>query len=116
MSELCTHESKRVGTQGRRGRERDGRTIPQEEINAISLKLLIKKGLVGLDSTNELDRNHQTRIVQVVPKSPFLFNATILENVKFSCPEASYEDALAAMKTANRDGLFVFNLDSGIHY
>ena len=68
-----------------------------------------------LDFTNELDRNHQTRIVQVVPQSPALFNTTILENVKYSCPEASDEDALAAMKTANCDG-FVSKLEGGIHY
>jgi ABC-type multidrug transport system fused ATPase/permease subunit len=68
-----------------------------------------------LDYTNELDRNHQTHLVQVVPQSPALFNTTILENVKYSCPGASDEDVLAAMKTANCDG-FVSKLDGGIQY
>jgi ABC-type multidrug transport system fused ATPase/permease subunit len=68
-----------------------------------------------LDYTNELDRNHQTHLVQVVPQSPALFNTTILENVKYTCPEASDEDVLTAMKTANCDG-FVSKLDGGIHY
>jgi ABC-type multidrug transport system fused ATPase/permease subunit len=68
-----------------------------------------------LDYTNELDRNHQTHIVQVVPQSPALFNTTILENIKYSCPEASDEDVVAVMKTANCDG-FVSKLDGGIHY
>lgn len=68
-----------------------------------------------LDYTNELDRYHQTKLVQVVPQSPALFNTTILENVRYSCPEASEDDVEQVLKMVKCQD-FCSKLDGGIHY
>lgn len=64
---------------------------------------------------NSLDRNIQKQLVQVVPQNPTLFNTTVLENVKYSYPEATDEQVMEAMKMANCDS-FVSKLDGGVQY
>mmetsp|Transcript_12913 Transcript_12913/g.18995 ORF Transcript_12913/g.18995 Transcript_12913/m.18995 type:complete len:610 (-) Transcript_12913:346-2175(-) len=68
------------------------------------------------DGTNytSLDRQIQKKLVQVVPQSPVLFNATILENVRYSNPSASVDEVQRAMKLANCD--FVDNLEGQLEY
>ena len=68
----------------------------------------------GVDYSS-LDRNVQKQLVQVVPQNPALFNTSVLENVKYSCPDATDEQAMKAMKAANCSG-FVSMLEGGIHY
>jgi len=63
---------------------------------------------------NDLDRQVQKNLVQVVPQNPALFNTSVLENVRYSNPSASKEDAMKAMRSANCD--FVNELDGGINY
>lgn len=63
---------------------------------------------------NDLDRQVQKKLVQVVPQNPSLFNTTVLENVRYSNPSASKEDAMTAMTLANCD--FVKELDGGINH
>jgi ABC-type multidrug transport system fused ATPase/permease subunit len=63
---------------------------------------------------NDLSRQVQKHLVQVVPQNPALFNTSIFENVRYSKPSASKEDALRAMELANCD--FVNQLDGGIDY
>jgi ABC-type multidrug transport system fused ATPase/permease subunit len=70
---------------------------------------------VTVDYTNELYRKDQSKLVQVVPQSPALFNTTIMENVRYSRPKASEEDVLKAMKSANCEG-FVSKLEGGMQY
>ena len=63
---------------------------------------------------NSLDRNSQKQVVQIVPQQPALFNTSILENVRYSKPEATEKEAVAAMDAANCN--FVDNLEGGIQY
>lgn len=63
----------------------------------------------------DLDRKDQIRLVQLVPQDPALFNTTILENIRYSCPEASDEEVKKAARAANCDG-FVSRLDGGFNY
>jgi ABC-type multidrug transport system fused ATPase/permease subunit len=63
---------------------------------------------------NELDRETQTNLVQVVPQSPAIFNTSILENVRYCIPSASQEETLKAMDLANCG--FVAELDGGVNY
>lgn len=63
---------------------------------------------------NDLDRQMQKKLVQIVPQHPSLFNTTVLENVRYSNPSASKEDALEAMKTANCE--FVKDLEGEADY
>jgi ABC-type multidrug transport system fused ATPase/permease subunit len=51
----------------------------------------------------------------VVPQNPALFNTSVLDNVKYSYPEATDEQAMDAMKMANCDS-FVSKLDGGVRY
>merc|ERR1712176_1397338 len=62
----------------------------------------------------EVQRTDRVNLVQVVPQFPAIFNTTILENVRYSCPDASEEDVRAAMKNANCD--FVSDLEDGLEY
>jgi ABC-type multidrug transport system fused ATPase/permease subunit len=68
----------------------------------------------GIDYSS-LDRKVQKQLIQVVPQNPALFNTSVLENVKYSCPEATNEQAMNVMTTANCSG-FVSKLDGGIQY
>jgi ABC-type multidrug transport system fused ATPase/permease subunit len=68
-----------------------------------------------VDYARELDREIQAKLVQVVPQNPALFNTTVMENVRYSCPEAQDEDVQKAMKAANCEG-FVSRLEGGMHY
>lgn len=63
---------------------------------------------------NDLNRQVQKNLVQVVPQSPALFNTSVLENVRYSNPSASKEEAKNAMNLANCG--FVDKLEGGINY
>ena len=70
-----------------------------------------------LNYNTDIERKDQVKLIQVVPQAPALFNMTILDNVRYSRPDASEEDVRAAMKSANCD--FVSNLDAsngGLEY
>merc|ERR1711935_506000 len=41
------------------------------------------------DFVTEFDRPNQASVVQIVPQQPALFNTSIIENVRYSCPQAS---------------------------
>ena len=55
------------------------------------------------DGTNysKLSRNIQRKLVQVVPQDPALFNMSILENVRYSTPNATDDQVKVAMELAN---------------
>jgi ABC-type multidrug transport system fused ATPase/permease subunit len=67
----------------------------------------------GVDYSR-LDRNLQKQLVQIVPQNPALFDTSILDNVKYSCSEATHEQVMEAMKTANCN--FVSTLEGGVQY
>lgn len=67
-----------------------------------------------LNYITEIERKDRVNLIQVVPQVPAIFNMTILENVRYSCPDASDADIRAAMKNANCD--FVSNLREGLEY
>ncbi len=63
---------------------------------------------------NQLDRQIQKRLIQIVPQEPALFNTSILENVRYSQPTASEAYALTALHMANCD-TFLSKLEDGIY-
>jgi ABC-type multidrug transport system fused ATPase/permease subunit len=69
----------------------------------------------SIDYTTDIDRSTQARLIQVVPQSPALFNMSILENVRYSRPDASQEDVMNAMTSANCNG-FLSSLEGGMDY
>jgi ABC-type multidrug transport system fused ATPase/permease subunit len=62
----------------------------------------------------DIDRRTQAKLVQVVPQQPALFNMTVLENVRYSHPDATEDDIMAALKSAH--GGFVNDLDGKLQY
>ena len=68
----------------------------------------------GLDF-NELDRESQTSLIQVVPQHPALFDTTIKSNVAYSNPNASDEDIEKALAIANCND-FISKLDDGWNF
>lgn len=52
------------------------------------------------------------RLVAVVDQDPFLFNTTILENIRYGLPEASDEEVFEAARTANAHD-FIVGLTQG---
>ena len=56
-----------------------------------------------------------SKLVQVVPQDPALFDTTILENVRYSCPDASMEEVQKALTAAKCDD-FISKLEGGLEY
>jgi ATP-binding cassette subfamily B protein len=54
----------------------------------------------GID-VRRLDSGHYRRQIGMVLQDPYLFHATILENIRYGLPEASLEDVVAAARAAN---------------
>jgi ABC-type multidrug transport system fused ATPase/permease subunit len=67
-----------------------------------------------LSYARDVNRKDQVHLVQVVPQVPALFNMTILDNIRYSRSDASEEDVITAMKSANCT--FVSTLDDGLDY
>lgn len=67
------------------------------------------------DYVTELARAEQAKLVQVVPQHPAIFGATILDNVKYSRPEATEDEVVKALRAANAEQ-FVSKLEGGLMY
>jgi len=63
----------------------------------------------------DLSRGEQAKLVQVVPQQPAIFGTTILDNVRYTCPEATEEEVRAALQAANAER-FVEKLEGGLSY
>jgi ATP-binding cassette, subfamily B, bacterial len=62
-----------------------------------------------------LDRKTQSKLVQLVPQQPCLFNMSIEDNVKYTNPSATEEEVDMALDAANCKG-FISNLADGVKY
>ena len=78
------------------------------------ISLLCKGSEKALNYIDNVDRKDRVNLVQVVPQAPAIFNTTVMDNMRYSCPEASDDDVSAAMKSANCD--FVSKLEGGTEY
>ena len=75
---------------------------------------IVTDGEILIDGVNINDLNsHSLRNhIALVTQETFLFNDTILANIHFGNPQASYEDIISAAKAAHVDH-FIQNLDDG---
>jgi ABC-type multidrug transport system fused ATPase/permease subunit len=69
----------------------------------------------GIVDCNALDLLSRTKLVQMVPQSPALFDCSIFENVIYANPSASQEQVEKALTMANCDG-FIAQLEGGVTY
>ena len=76
---------------------------------------IVVRGESGVTNYNDLDSKTLSKLVQVVPQDPTLFDTTVLENVRYSCPEASLEKVEQALTSANCDD-FISKLEGGLDY
>lgn len=68
----------------------------------------------GIDF-NDLDRQSQASLIQVVPQHSALFDTTIKKNVTYSNPNASDDDIRKALLVANCND-FISKLDEGLDF
>jgi ATP-binding cassette subfamily B protein len=54
----------------------------------------------GID-VRRLDSGHYRRQIGMVLQDPYLFHATVLENIRYGLPEAALDDVVAAARAAN---------------
>lgn len=69
----------------------------------------------SLDYHKDFRRKEQAKLVQVVPQHPAIFSASILDNIKYTNPDATEEEVINALKAANAEH-FVSTLDGGMKY
>ncbi len=70
---------------------------------------------VTLDYETDLTRKEQAKLVQVVPQHPAIFSSSVLDNVRYTNPEATEEEVMNALKAANAED-FVSRLEGEIKY
>ena len=69
----------------------------------------VNEGNVVLDGMNlkQIEQHALRSQIGVVLQEPFLFNGTILDNIRYSKPEATLEEVVKAAKTANAHDFIV---------
>lgn len=72
-------------------------------------------GTSQIDYAKDLTREAQAKLVQVVPQHPAIFNASILDNVKYSYPAATRDEVSVALQAANAE-TFVSKLEGEMDY
>ncbi len=74
----------------------------------------IQQGTIRFDGVDirELDPKDLRQHIAIVPQQPVLFSDTVLENIRYGCPEATEEDVIAAAKAAYADE-FINRLPDG---
>lgn len=71
--------------------------------NLIARLYDVNKGQVLIDGVNVRDWSLEFLREQIcfVQQDPYLFSGSILENIRYGCPEASFDDVVRAAKDAN---------------
>ncbi len=72
-------------------------------INLIMRLYDVDEGSITIDGVNikDIDVAHFHSQIGVVLQETFLFGGTVLDNIRFACPNASYEEIIRAAKSAN---------------
>jgi len=78
-----------------------------------SIKIKLENG--EIKNFSQLNRDTRKRLVQVIPQSPALFNISILENVRYSNPQASEQAVRYALAEANCTD-FISSLPDGLQF
>jgi ATP-binding cassette subfamily B protein len=83
-------------------------------VNLIARFYDVTGGSVLIDGVDvrRLDSGHFRRQIGMVLQEPYLFHATILENIRYGLPDASFADVIAAARSANAHD-FICKLEHG---
>ncbi|HOJ48848.1 MAG TPA: ABC transporter ATP-binding protein [Bacillota bacterium] len=76
----------------------------------------VKEGEILIDGVNVKDLSFETlrRSVAIVSQETYLFRGSILENIRYACPEATNEQVIAAAKIASAHD-FIIKYPDGYH-
>jgi ATP-binding cassette subfamily B protein len=74
----------------------------------------VDSGLITIDGhpIKKLKLAQLRRQMGIVPQDPFLFNASILENIRYGKPEATFDDVVRAARAANAHD-FIIDKEEG---
>jgi ATP-binding cassette subfamily B protein len=83
-------------------------------VNLVARFYDVAGGSVRIDDVDVrmLDSGHYRRQIGMVLQDPYLFHATVLENIRYGLPDASLSDVVAAARAANAHG-FIGKLAHG---
>jgi ATP-binding cassette subfamily B protein len=83
-------------------------------VNLIARFYDVTGGAIRIDGVDlrRLDTGHYRRQIGMVLQDPYLFHGTILENIRYGLPEASFGEAIAAAQAANAHD-FITRLQHG---
>lgn len=83
-------------------------------INLVSRFYDVNEGEILIDGVNirRIEQAHLRSQIGVVLQETFLFGGTILDNIRYSKPDATYEEVLEAAKIANAHD-FILRLPDG---
>jgi ATP-binding cassette subfamily B protein len=83
-------------------------------VNLVARFYDVAGGSVMIDGVDVrmLDSGHYRRQIGMVLQDPYLFHATVLENIRYGLPDASLSDVVAAARAANAHG-FIGKLAHG---
>ena len=72
-------------------------------VNLIARFYDVSGGAVLIDGVDvrRLDSGHFRRQIGMVLQEPYLFHATVLENIRYGLPDASHADVISAARSAN---------------
>jgi ATP-binding cassette subfamily B protein len=72
-------------------------------INLICRFYDVDSGELTIDGTpiKKIKLEQMRRQIGIVPQDPFLFNASILDNIRYGRPDASFDDVVRAARAAN---------------
>lgn len=78
-------------------------------VNLVTRFYDVNEGSVKIDGVDirRIDQENLRSQIGVVLQEPFLFNGTILDNIRYSKPEATPEEVIAAAKAANAHDFIV---------
>mmetsp|Transcript_21598 Transcript_21598/g.32829 ORF Transcript_21598/g.32829 Transcript_21598/m.32829 type:complete len:665 (+) Transcript_21598:160-2154(+) len=77
--------------------------------------IVAKTDAGGTIDMKYLDRETQSKLVQLVPQQPAIFNMSVSDNVTYTNPNASQADINKALEAANCSG-FISKLDEGLNF
>jgi ATP-binding cassette subfamily B protein len=83
-------------------------------INLLTRFYDVTGGRILIDGVDvrELESGHYREQVGIVLQEPYLFHGSVLENIRYGAPEASFDDVIAAARVANAHD-FISRLSHG---
>jgi ATP-binding cassette subfamily B protein len=70
--------------------------------------------LIDGQDINQVSESSRCKAIGIIPQAPTFFSRSVIDNIRYSNPSASYEEIIAAAKQADAHD-FISNLPEGYH-